>query len=252
MLALSVGVISSCASIPPPPPDAAPPLSIAERIGVPGVMHSSIIEPVGLPTLSSTAAGRDEVLLTINYNYRYTAVLKKDVVGFSITVPGVQAPAGSPGYYAGTFAASGAYGSRGGMDLWCFLPSAVGGKRENLCLLRTNASLAAIAPTRLNPYLWTYFSPATGTFDYVEAPVFERRDVVIPADLRLQYRFEGWSKSSVKLSEYAVGRKVRDLEIEPDSQGIVRLRTIAGDFAIAASPDDSARATISAVLERTT
>jgi len=252
MAAVVLGV-AACASVPPPPADAAPPLSPMERIGQPGVVHSSIIEAVGTPSLAGAAVADGGVLATVGYRYRHTAVLTRDVMGFSITVPGVQAPAGAPGYYAGTFTSSGLHQGAGSMELWCFLPGAVGGKREHLCLLRQTPSLAAIAPTRMNPYLWLQFAPASGTFDYVVAPVFERREVVIPGDLKLEYRFDGWSAAgAAKLGEFAVGRKVRDFEIAPDARGEIRLRTVAGEFVIAHAATDPTQATISAVLERTT
>lgn len=224
-------VVSACATMPPPPPNAAPPLTLAEHRGVRGVPHSDVIEATGAPVLASSSVVEGETLVSIPFRYHHTAVLAEDVVGFSITVSGVQAPAGSPGYYAGTFGSMGGPSGVIAADMWCFLPSAVGGERDNICLLRTSPSVAAIAPTRLNPYLWTQFSPASGTFDYVRAPVFERREVEIPRELVLEYRFERWSGEGVRLVEYAVGRRAREFVLAtPD--GTALLRTIAGDFRI--------------------
>jgi hypothetical protein len=237
-------VASACASTPPPPPNAAPPLAATEHAGTPGVPHSDVIEAAEAATISSEAVERGGSIMRVRYRYRHTAVLTEDVVGYSITVSGVQAPAGAPGYYAGTFVTSGGYQAPRAADMWCFLPNVVGGRRENICLLRSSPALAAIAPTRMNPYLWTQFSPATGSFDYVNAPVFERRDVEIPLDLILEYRFERWTTNGVRLVEYAVGRRVQALGAPIDSDGVAILRTIAGDFALTRDASDSARAVV--------
>ena len=242
-------LVSACVTMPPPPPNAAPPLTAAEHVGIPGVPHSDVIAASGEPSVANASVAQDEVLLSIPFRYRHTAVLTADVVGFSITVSGVQAPAGAPGYYAGTFgAAGGTLQAPRQMDMWCFLPGESGGERENLCLLRWNPSVAAIAPTRLNPYLWTQFSPATGTFDYVNAPVFERRDVEIPRNLVLEYRFERWTGDGVRLVEYAVGRRTRELVL-PAIDGAATLRTIAGDYSITQS-DGADRASIVATAPK--
>lgn len=238
-------IVSACASIPPPPQNAAQALSPKERAGTAGVLHSDVIEANGAPTIASGAIERGGAIVSIPYRYRHTAVLTEDVVGFSITVSGVQAPAGAPGYYAGTFTSVGGYAAPRSMDMWCFLPSVVGGERENICLLR-GPSLAAIAPTRMNPYLWTQFSPATGSFDYVNAPVFERRAVEIPRNLTLEYRFERWTSGGARIVEYAVGRRVREFDVPAAPDGVATLRTIAGDVTL--SPDVSDRERIVVTL----
>lgn len=235
--------VSACASMPPPPPNAAPPLTLAERAGIPGVIYSDVIAPAGDAVIASGPVEPGGLLVRFPYRYRHTAVLTEDVVGFSITVSGVQAPRGAPGYYAGTFVGSGGYGPALSGDLWCFLPSVVGGERDNICLLRAGPSVAAIAPTRMNPYLWTLFSPATGSFDYVNAPVFERRRVEIPVDLIIEYRFERWTRVGARLVEYAVGRRVREFDLATDANGEARFRTVAGEMTIAR--DSAERATLS-------
>jgi hypothetical protein len=193
-----------------------------------------VIEAAGDPVVSSATVERGGSIIRIPFRYRHTAVLTQDVVGYSITVSGVQAPAGSPGYYAGTFSGGvSPAGPRGPKDMWCFLPRVAGGEREHLCLLRNVAGVAAIAPTRMNPYLWTQFAPATGTFDYVRTPIFERRPVEIPGDLTLEYRFGGWSDSAARVTEYAAGREVREFTLPRNADGTATLRTIAGTIAIA-------------------
>ncbi len=236
MLSALITVLAACASVPPPPPNAAPPLTLAERAGgAQGVRYGDVIEATEPATLAGGAVQDGGVLISFPFRYRHTAVLTENVVGFSITVSGVQAPAGSPGYYAGTFAG----GPRGQTaDLWCFLPRVAGGERENLCLLRTSPSLAAIAPTRLNPYIWSQFAPATGTFDYVNAPVFERRDVEIPVNLVFEYRFERWRGDTLHFVEYAGGQRAHEWMFPRNAEGFVLLRTVAGDFRVAPSPDN--------------
>lgn len=206
-------------------------------------MYSDVIETVGTPTVAAGPVGDGAALLSFAYRYRHTAVLTEDVKGFSITVPGVQAPAGSPGYFAGAF---GAY--RGNVrtsppkELWCFLPSAVGGKRDHICLLRSASGVAAIAPTRMNPYLCSSFSPATGTFDYVTSPVFERRRIEIPGDLTMEYRFEAWANGAAKVKEFAVGAEVREVRVASGPDGVAILRTVAGDLLIAPAEAGKAKA----------
>ncbi len=238
-------VTSACASIPPVPANMPPALTVAELRPTPGVEYSYIIEAVGTPTVADGVVSNGDSIMSFGYRYRHTAVLTEDLRGFSITVGGVQAPAGSPGYYVGQF---GGMGTRGAPnDMWCFLPSVAGGEREHICLLRSAGSLAAIAPTRMNPYLWRQFSAATGTFDYAHTPIFERRAVEIPGDLRIEYRFERWADSYVRLGEYAVGRQVGDLTLPVDAtSGVARLRTVAGDVWISRVPGDENTARISA------
>lgn len=226
-----------------PPANFPPPIAAAEHSGLPGVPFSEIVEAAGAPTLRPGPVRSGEPLVTIPYRYRHTAVLTQDVTGFSFTVRGVQAPAGSPGYYAGTFTGAGS-GNGAPFDMWCFLPRAAGGSRETLCLLRNMPTLAAIAPTRSNPYLWYQFSPMTGTFDYVRTPIFERRRVDLPLDLALEYRFAGWRGEEARIALHAVGRHVMDLPASRDASGRPRLPTIAGSFVITKDPADPTAARI--------
>lgn len=232
-----------------PPANFPPPIAAAELTGLPGVPFSEIVEAAGAPTLRPGPVHNGEPLVTIPYRYRHTAVLTQDVTGFSFTVRGVQAPAGSPGYYAGTFTTS--YGGRNGapLDMWCFLPRAAGGNRDILCLFRNLPGLAAIAPTRSNPYLWYQFSPMTGTFNYVRTPIFERRRVDLPVELALEYRFDGWRGEDAQVALYAVGRHVVNLPVPRDSSGRPRLPTIAGSFVISKDPADPAAARIAVATD---
>jgi hypothetical protein len=240
---LSAATLAGCAT-PAVPVNIPPGLSLSERGGTPGVAFSEVVEAAGSSVVAAGPVGRGDALVTVPYRYRHTAVLTEDVVGFSITVRGIQAPAGAPGYYAGTFLSSGPYVQAGASDLWCFLPSVAGGARESLCLLRNQPAIAAIAPTRMNPWLWTQFAPATGSFDYVKTPIFERRTVVIPGDLTLEYRFAGWTRSGARIEIRAVGREVSTSEVLADVNGGVHLRTIAGEYSLTRDPTDSERALV--------
>jgi hypothetical protein len=224
-----------------PPANSPPPLSEAERnVGTPGVPFSDVIEAAGDAVIAQGAVPKGQALLTIPYGYRYMAVLTEDVTGFSFTVSGVQAPAGSPGYYVGSFVRSNGYfgtDKQPPMDMWCFLPRVAGGKRENICLLRDQAKYAAIAPTRMNPYLWTRFSPATGSFDYVHTPIFERRAVTLPITPVLEYRLLNWEKNVARFEIFAMGKSAGPVLAEKDADGAVRLRTVAGDFIVTRDPN---------------
>jgi hypothetical protein len=236
---------------PAAPANAPPPLSDAERkVGTPGIQFSEVIQSSGQAIVAQGAVREGETLLTIPYTYRYTAVLTEDVKGFSITVGGVQAPAGSPGYYVGSFIQTrGDLGIVEGrpMDMWCFFPRVAGGKRENICLLRNTPKLAAIAPTRMNPYLWDHFSPMTGTFDYVRTPIFKRQAIDLPVKTMLEYRFAGWKGDAAKLKLFAVGDFVRDLGVPRDANGVFRLRTVGGDFIITKDAADPTSARMSSI-----
>jgi hypothetical protein len=231
------------------PPNSPPPLTeIEQHVGIPGVQFSNVIEASGQPVVTQGAIREGEALLTIPYAYRYTAVVTEDVKGFSFTVGGVQAPAGSPGYYAGTFVVSGRFAvPQDGppMDLWCFFPRVAGGKREHICLLRNFPNLAAIAPTRMNPDLWTQFSPMTGTFDYVRTPIFKRQPVTLPVKPMLEYRFSGWAGDAAKFRLLTLGGFVQEQRISPDPNGIIRLRTVGGDFLVAKDVADPTTVRIS-------
>lgn len=234
-----------CASAPPAPPNSPAPLSLQERAGIKDRPYSGVIETAGTVTVSTGAIARGDAIVSIPYRYKHTAVLTEDVKGYSITVPGVQAPIGTPGYYVGTFSTNGFVSQEAPSDMWCFLPSVVGGKRKNLCLFRNEPGIAAIAPTRQNPYLWHQFSAATGSFNYVHTPIFERRDIDIPVDLTLEYRFAGWTNTSIRLEELAVGRLVRALRVQRDTDGSAKFSTIAGEFLIYPNDTDSDKATVS-------
>jgi len=227
----------------PGPPGSPPPLSEAERnVGIPGVEFSDVIVARGSPSLPDGTVHPDETLLSIPYAYRYTAVVTEDVKGYSFTVGGVQAPAGSPGYYAGSFFSSRDYErarQTPPMDMWCFLPQVAGGKRENICLLRNHPKRAAIAPTRLNPYLWSSFAPMTGSFDYVNTPIFKRQEVELPFQPVLEYRFINWKNDVAWVELYSMGSFVTRRSIAKNSNGEYRLRTVGGDFLLEKDSADS-------------
>lgn len=229
--------LAGCSSLPVAPENAPSPLPSAVLLGDLRTPYSAVIEPVGAPQFADGPVAPGGSLLSFRYRYRHTAVLTQDVTGFSITVPGVQAPAGSPGYFAGGFMSSGPNVNAGVAELWCFLPSLAGGKRDNLCLLKNQPGVAAIAPTRLNPYLWDRFEAATGTFDYVHTPIYDHRAVDIPGDLSIDYRFRGWTRTGARIELRAVGREVETSELAADSNGRVLLRTVAGSYRLSRKPD---------------
>jgi hypothetical protein len=223
-------MLSACATPPVDPPNVPPPLSFAEAQGTPGIPRSDMISVAGQPVIATGAVSRDQTLISIPYAYKYTAVLTEDVNGFSMTVGGVQAPKGSPGFYVGTF--RNPYNAQAPNDIWCFLPKLAGGSRDTICLYRNQPGIAAIAPTRLNPYMWFSFSPLTGSFDYVHTPIFVRREVAIPGDLRLEYRFISWEEKQVELAEFAVGREVHKFKWNREANGDAVLPTVAGTLRV--------------------
>lgn len=235
-MALALVGLSACGSVPTAPLNAAPSLTPEQRAGDASVPFSGVITAVGPATIASQPVGKGGTLIKSAYRYRHTAQLVEDVVGFSITVSGVQAPKGAPGYYAGTFRSFSQRGVGEPSELWCFLPKVVGGKRDSICLLRGANGVAAIAPTRMNPWLWTQFSPASGSFDYTHAPVFELRPVEIPAELQLEYRFAGWQGDKARIAAFAGGREVETTVLSRQADGRLVLKTVAGAVSLSAAP----------------
>lgn len=231
-----------------PPPILPPPLTEAEsHAGTPGILFSDVVRPTGRSDVAAQPIMSGGTLLSIPFAYRYTAVITEDVTGYSFTVGGVQAPAGSPGYYAGSFRQEGSYREpRDGvpMDMWCFLPRVAGGKRENICLLRNDPKRAAIAPKKANQYLWTSFSPMTGTFDYVNTPIFERRTIDLPIKPVLEYKFVKWSGDRASIDIQVFGKSVTKDTLTADDNGLIRLRTIGGDFIVSKDASNAAAARI--------
>lgn len=217
----------------------------AERAGSPGVDHSGVIRAAGEASVTAGIVRRNGSLLSFDYEYRHTAVLTEEVRGISSLNPGVKAPAGAPGYYAGTFSMSiGSYRSPVPIDMWCFLPSVVGGTRSNICFARTSPGEAIIAPSNRNQYLWMSFAPTGGIFEDVTTPIYERREVEIPVDLNLEYVFERWTDDHLRLEERAVGRKVRDVHLPRNADGAAVLATVAGNFLISPVEGERRQATI--------
>ncbi|RYH96629.1 MAG: hypothetical protein EON48_18650 [Acetobacteraceae bacterium] len=180
------------------------------------------------------AVSHGDVLLRIPFRYRHTAVLTEDVIGYSISVPGVRARAGTPGYYAATVISPPGFDGPG--DLWCFLLT----DTRPLCLLRNQPTLAAIAPSGDNPWLWTQYVTGTPFSDYVRTPIFSVQPVEIPGEHILEYRFDGWRDGVAQISERTGGRFVRDITSQPTRP----LVTIAGLFSITPDPEHPDRARI--------
>ena len=235
LMAAAAITVASCS--PPPPPISAAPLAPTLTIqDQPDRPQSGLLETSGIVSLATEPSPPGSFLIRIPFKYRHTAVLVKDLIGYSFTVRGVQAPAGSPGYLVGRFSRNSAYRiDQGAFDMWCFLPSLVGGKRKSICLLRDGTGIAAIAPTGANPYVWHSFKPKTGSFDYVIAPEFDVREVPIPLELKLEYRLDGWTASGAIVTEFAGGESSRKFVVPFGSDGIARIKTFAGELRITRS-----------------
>jgi hypothetical protein len=236
-------ILSACEGYPDAPPNMPPPLRPAEQMGTPGVLRSDMLVVAGQPVVAAGEVALHSSLISIPYRYKYTAVLTEDVMGHSFTVRGVQAPKGAPGFYAGTF--EGGRYANGPKDMWCFLPKAMGKKPDEVCFFRMLPGVAAIAPTAAsaNQYMWYSFEPKTGSFNMVYTPIFERREVEIPADLKLEYRFYGWEGTKAKLVEFAVGGWVHMYELHRAPDGSAQLKTIAGVLRVSPGSGDPNSAT---------
>jgi hypothetical protein len=119
-----------------------------------------------------------------------------------------------------------------------------GGSRDAICLYRMQPGIPAIAPTGRNPYMWFSFAPATGSFDFVHRPIFERREVAIPGDLKLEYRFIQWSDREVKLAGYAAGRHVHEFKVVRGAGGDEVLPTVVGTLRISPAGANGRYATV--------
>lgn len=253
-MALLCLAVAGCGT-PPPPANMPPPLPASASAPVSPDMYSGIIEQVGEVTLASAPVDREQTFLTIPFTYRNTAVLTEDVKGFSITVGGTLAPAGAPGYFAGSFSSfRGGSMSADNQEMWCFLRPAEtdGEERDPLCLLRDMSGVAAIAPTRLSPFIWSNFAPMTGTFDYAHTPIFEVREVELPLSLALEHRFAGWDEGVARVEVYVRDKQVRTLRSSPRADGRQIVETLAGELLLesVAGRPDAVRASLIRQMQR--
>ncbi len=196
---------------------------------------------VGVPPKPASSVAPGETIVTFPFAFNRTSVLSADLTGFSIWVKGVMAPAGSPGFYAGTFYWGLAKTSG---EVWCFLPSPTTTPAKAVCVMAF-AKLAIILPD-INPYVITNFASSTGTFNYANTPSFEEKTVEIPGDLRLEYRFRRWRKTDVQVEELAGGRRVTILTLPLGADGRAKLETLAGDYWLARAASAPNRAEVSA------
>jgi hypothetical protein len=190
------------------------------------------------PPVAAQVAGPDQTLIAFPFAFNRTGVLAADATGYSIWVKGVLAPAGSPGFYAGTFGLNLAKVSG---EVWCFPSTKTPAKA--LCLM-VLGKLAIILPN-INPYVITGATSSSGTFNYANAPVIEEKSVAIPGDLRMEYRFRRWKDSRAEVEELAGGRRVTLLDLPLGQDGRARLQTLAGDYWLSPAPNDSTRAEVS-------
>ena len=195
----------------------------------------------GAPPKPASSVAPGETIVAFPFAFNRTAVLSADLTGFSIWVKGVMAPAGSPGFYAGTFYWSLAKASG---EVWCFLPSPTTAPDKAVCVMAFER-MAIILPN-INPYVITDFASATGTFNYANTPSFEEKSVDIPGDLRLEYRFRRWKKTEAQVEELAGGRRVKILSLPLNPDGRAKLETLAGDYWLTPAAGASSRAEVSA------
>lgn len=196
---------------------------------------------VGAPPSPASNVAQGETIVAFPFAFNRTAVLSADLTGFSIWVKGVMAPAGSPGFYAGTFYWG--LAKRSG-EVWCFLPSPGTAPAKAVCVMAFE-KLAIILPD-INPYVITNFASSSGTFNYANTPSFEEKAVDIPGDLRLEYRFRRWKKTEAQVEELAGGRRVKVLSLPLGADGRARLETLAGDYWLAPAAGAPDRAEVSA------
>lgn len=190
----------------------------------------------GATPVAAETVGPGEAIVGFPYVFRRTAVLTQDVTGYSIMVRGVLAPAGSVGFYAGSFSGQ-AIDSR---DVWCFLPPPDAAKTRTLCLM-PGPKWAAILP-KVDPYDIVSFNGYSP--NYANLPVFEEKPVQIPGDLRLEYRFAGWKGDDAVIVRWVNGRKSETSRLRKAADGHVRLHTLAGDYRLDPTPGDPTRAKV--------
>ncbi len=184
-------------------------------------MEPRRLAPSPLPTVAASA-GPGEAILAFPYAFKRTGVLTAGVTGYSIMIRGVLAPAGSVGFYAGSFASQ----ASGAREVWCFLPPVVAARNKPLCL-RLLPKLAQILPGA-DPFDLGDFS--TGNLNYANLPVFEEKAVEIPGDLRMEYRFGRWKGDLAEIEVWTNGRKSRTMGLRKETDGAVHLWTLAGEY----------------------
>lgn len=244
-LSFALALLLGACGAPPPPANMPPPLPASAYRPVSQDPYSGLIEPTGGHDLATAPVGRGETLIKVPFRYRTTAILTEDVKGFSITVGGTLAPAGAPGYFAGGFSSlNGGIPAGDTREMWCFFrpDRDSSDPRDPICLLRDKSAIAAIAPTRLSPYLWTSFSPMTGTFDYAHTPIFQVQAIDLPVALTLDYRFAGWDNGIAEVELFIRDKEVRTLRGRVRADGGQVIDTLAGELSIRAVPGQPDRA----------
>jgi hypothetical protein len=181
---------------------------------------------------------RGDVIVAFPFAFTRTAVLTHDLA------EGKAKPmlnAGAPGFYAGVFG-----DGQVKIPIWCFLYATP--PLDYLCLTsygqasdgRIDAGAYAVknafsfSAIRLLPM--RVFSSFT----------FEEKPVVIPGDLRMEYRFKRWTKTDARVEQWAGGKSAGEITLPRTADGGAVLRTLSGTYKLTPSPGAPEQADISA------
>jgi TonB family protein len=227
----------------------APPNGLGGKIVVPVTFSPKSVPPrplpprrlVGEPPKPAASVTLGETIVGFPFAFNRTAVLHEDVAFRSRWVKGVLARAGSPGFYTGTLHwdrpdATG--------EVWCFLTLPTEDPSKAVCLVMLGEE--AIVIPGGNPYVPVGFATKRGAVLFANAPHFEETAIGIPGDLRLEYRFQGWTPAYAEVEEFAGGRQVILRPLRRQADGRALLQTPAGDYWLTPAPDAPSRAEVTA------
>ncbi len=207
--------------------------STVPRLPVP-VSRGPARRLAGQPSVPASRIKPGETIVSEPFAFNRTAVLTNEVVGKTWRVKGLRIPAGSLGFYAGSF---GKNASRQ-VPTWCLIYAASKGRMKRNCLmLYDNATV--VVPGAINIYGFSSFSvPVLGPTDYASTPAFEEKPIDIPGDLRLDYRFRRWGKSWAEIDVWANG-EIADFQTAPKgADGRALLQTLGGGYWLSQPADD--------------
>lgn len=193
-----------------------------------GPIDSAMIRN-GPVTVPEGAVRPGEIAGSMPFAYRRTGVLKKDLTQLALWARGVRAvPAGTPGYYVGTWIFPGFGVPTRDYEIWCFDTGKTGGRAEGLCFILGNQNKTKIGwaiknntPFWMNPKIAMNPESNFGT----TVPEIDENGVNINSDNKLQYQFIEWTTKGANVQFLVDGLPVcsKVVEYQPDGSVVLGL-----------------------------
>lgn len=211
------------------------------RGGAPGLTAGALRRAAG-PAPAASLAAPGESIVTFPFAFTRTAVLTQDLT--YADAKGARARAGAPGFLVGNFTLS-RPGIAPRWNMWCFLSWPESQPADWACsLVQDSAGSNEVRSTAVeitNPYDVTAIKKLGRAS---RGPVFEERQVAIPGDLRLEYRFKRWTLRTAEIEVRAGGRWSSDLALPRRADGSALLETPAALYRLTPAPGEATKAEI--------